>query len=134
MAEYLMRHLLQKEGLLRIEVFSRGVHAGIRQPMSPGAQEALQVLGIAGHAHRATMLSSTDITQADAIYALTQEHLDIILERHPQARGKAQRLANTDIADPLGGSPSDYEKCRIEIQNALPDIISKLKSEGSSQS
>jgi protein-tyrosine-phosphatase len=127
----LFRHLARNEGLSDVEVFSRGVFAEVDEPMTRESFEALKKVGVSGQGHSAAMLTARDVAQASEIYAMTQDHLEIILQRHPEAKPKARRLAPRDIADPYGRSLSEYEKCRIEIQNALLDIILKFKSEGS---
>lgn len=127
MAEYLFRHMAQKEGLKDIDVFSRGVYAEVGEAMTEESFEALKKVGVSGSGHAAAQLTSRDVARASEIYAMTQDHMETILERHPEAKGKVQRLTDHDIADPYGRSLSEYEKCRIEIQNALLDILHSMK-------
>jgi protein-tyrosine-phosphatase len=133
MAEALLRHMLEKEGIGTIEILSRGLSTGAGHPMTHEAIEVLKKAGIPTRPHQSKNLDVADTEKADWIYAMTNEHLSAIAQRFPAAKHKARRLADTDIADPLGGSRSDYEKCRIEIQNALLDLIRTFKSEGSSK-
>ncbi len=123
--------MLEKEGIAAVRVFSRGVQAETGFPMTREAVRALHAVGIKAHAHKAQPLTAKDAEEADYILAMTGDHLAQVLRDHPKAKSKARLLAELDVADPWGGSPSDYEKCRIDIQNALLDFITIFKSEGS---
>ncbi len=101
--------------------------------MSELAREALLQIGIQAGPHKSRELTRQDIERATLILTMTPEHLKTIVQRFPDAQHKARLLGEAPIADPIGGSPSDYEKCRIDIQNALLDLIAELKSEGSSK-
>jgi protein-tyrosine-phosphatase len=126
-AEILLRDQLKKKGVQNVEVFSRGIHAEVGEPLSGGAAQALEDAGIEPTLHHSARLSATDVKQADQIFVMTDGHLREVLAGFPEAKGKTWRLADHDIADPIGGSPSDYEKCRIEIQNALEGVLTREK-------
>jgi protein-tyrosine-phosphatase len=132
MAVALLRHMLKEDKGMTL--FSRGIYARSGQSISDGARQALLDAGVQVEPHRSQPLDKKNIEKADLVFVMTQDQLDHIVSRYPKAKHKIRRLADTDIADPIGGSPSDYEKCRIEIQNALLDVITELKSEGSSKS
>ena len=53
----------------------------------------------------------------------------IVLAGFSDAKEKVSLLAASEIADPAGGSSKDFEKCRIDIQNALLELLPKLKLE-----
>ena len=134
MAAVLLGHMLLKEGIKGIEVFSRGTNAWPGQPLTEGARQALQAVGVETGTHYSQSLARKDVEQADRIYVMTERHRQTVTADYPRAKDKTRLLAAADIADPVGSSPRDYEKCRIDIQNALVDLISSLKSEGSSKS
>ena len=129
MAAALLRHMLKKERLNGIELFSRGLSVWPNEPMSRGAQETLKAAGIHPGPHASHALEAKDVKRADLILAMTETHEQSILAEYPEAKGKTRRLASFDIADPVGGSPKDYEKCRIDIQNALLDLFIQLKKD-----
>ena len=133
MAEALLREMLQKQGDSITRVVSRGTSARPGLPMTPEAIQALQATGLQAQAHLSQRLTRRDVDDADQILAMTADHEAFILAQFPDAKKKVRLLGSSDIADPFGGSLSDYEKCRIDIQNALLDLISTFKSEGSSQ-
>src|SRR5262249_22604695 len=99
-----------------------GIHASEGEPLSDGAAKALLDAGVTPTPHHSARLAAADVKKADRIYVMTDGHMREVLRRFPEAKGKVTRLADHDIADPIGGSPSDYEKCRIEIQNALEGV------------
>ncbi len=133
MAETMLRDMLQKQGDSETRVFSRGMSAEMGLPMTREAIQVLKTAGFTAYKHRAGQLTRQDVEEADHILAMTEDHVAQILAQFPEARKKVKLLGASSIADPYGGSLSDYEKCRIEIQNALLDFITKFKPEGSSK-
>ncbi len=131
MAQAMLRHMLEKERIPNFEILSRGVNAMSGSLLSEGAREALTKAHFPVPVHSAQRLLAADVERADWIYTMTRAHLAALMTSYPKAGSKAQTLSSSDIEDPIGGSLSDYEKCRIEIQNALLDLISNFKREGS---
>jgi len=133
MAETIFRDLLEKSGLKGIRVASRGVGALDGYPASEGTLQALKAAGLDAQAHRARPLTADDAERADVILVMEESHWAAIAGSFPFAVKKTFLLkpysggADTDIADPIGGSPEDYEKCRIEIQTCLAGLLVKLK-------
>jgi protein-tyrosine-phosphatase len=124
----LLRHMLAKEGIEGIEIFSRGVSAGCGWPMTKEAVETLKAVGVEAPPHHSERLEKKDIEKADWIFVMTEAHRQTIASLYPDAKAKTRLLGSSDIADPLGGSPKDYEKCRIEIQNSLLDVLREVRS------
>lgn len=138
MAEALLRHMLAREKMNGIAVMSRGTSVWADQPMPPEALQALQSVGVRPAAHAAKQLRKTDIEMADVVLTMTENHRLSVLALAPEAKEKTYLLTaypptslgdSPDIDDPIGGSPSDYEKCRIVIQNHLLDLLTVLKSQ-----
>jgi len=127
MAEAMLKHMLAKEGIRGIEIFSRGIMVWEPQPMSENALASLKTAGIGPGPHESKALGDEDVDRADRIYVMTRQHHGIVLSNYPEAKDKVHMLAAIDIDDPVAGSPKDFEKCRIEIQNALLDILPELK-------
>ena len=129
MAEAMLKHMLAKEEIQDIEVFSRGIGVWDPQPMSEEAQAALKAIDIDPGPHESKALVEEDVDKADRIYVMTRHHGRVVLKNYPDAKDKVLLLAASEIDDPAGGSPKDFEKCRIDIQNALLDLLPELKSE-----
>jgi protein-tyrosine phosphatase len=120
--------MLKKEGLPDIDVISRGLAAWPGQPLSEGTRTALQAVGLAPEPHQSRKLTADDVRQAHWIRVMTADQERRLLSDYPQARTVLRRLGTTDIQDPLGGSPQDYEKCRMTIQDSLLDLLIEVKS------
>ena len=142
MAEAIFKHMLKKEGLSDIEVFSRGVAAAEGQPLPVEIRDTLKAIGVTADDHQPRKLQRKDLMKADLILVMEERQRQWIHQMYPASRRKTFLLKPRpdkegiqDIADPMGGSPSDYEKSRIEIQNCLKDLLSKIKTaEGSPKS
>jgi protein-tyrosine-phosphatase/phosphohistidine swiveling domain-containing protein len=125
MAEQLARTRLAREGRSDIAVASRGLRVAVEGAgMSEGALAALAERGIDGRFHSAQGLSAADVQAADVILGMTQEHVQEILRRHPQAKGKVFTVAEfagrgVDVADPYGGNLSAYRAAADAIEDAL---------------
>jgi protein-tyrosine-phosphatase len=129
MAEAMLKHMLAKEGVAGIDVFSRGIGVWDPQPMSEEAQAALKAVDIIPAPHESKTLAEEDIDRADRVYVMTHHHRRVVVKNYPEAKNKIFLLAESEIDDPVGGSPKDFEKCRIDIQNALLDLLPELKPE-----
>ena len=132
MAEALFRHMLKAEKITDIEVFSRGLGALADRPISQGAADTLRAVGVDAKKHQARQISAQDVAGADLILTMEKEHREMIRSDFPEAASKTFLLkeytgGSGDVRDPIGGSPQDYEKCRIEIQDCLLGLLSKLK-------
>lgn len=135
MAEYLLRHMLKKEGVEDVEIFSRGIGAWDGSPISGGSREALKKIGIDGSAHRAGRFTAADAKRADLILVMQEGHRAAILGDFPEAASKTFLLKNYggdegDIGDPIGLDLNDYEETRREIENALLGVLKKIKNKG----
>ena len=100
MAEYLVRDMIEKQGLSdRVTVASAGMAAAEGEPASQNALIALQNRGIDANAHRARQLSPELVKQATRIYVMTETHRDAILRVLPDA---AEKITVIGIPDPYG--------------------------------
>jgi protein-tyrosine-phosphatase len=129
MAGMMLKHMLAKQNITGIEIFSRGTTAWPGTSLSPGARETLEAIGITTIPHEAKRLEKRDLERADLVLVMTEAHQQWIESVYPEAKAKVRRLGSADIQDPLGGSPTDYEKCRIEIQNGLLELFKDINSQ-----
>jgi protein-tyrosine-phosphatase len=129
MAEAMLKPMLAKEGIQGVEVFSRGIGVWAPQPMSDEARASLKDDGIEPGPHESKALGEEDVDRADLVFVMTHHHRRVVLKNYPQAKDKVRLLSASEIDDPVGGSPKDFEKCRIDIQNALLDLLTEIKSE-----
>lgn len=138
MAEALLRHWLAREKISGIRVFSRGVAAGIGRPAAQDVRRMLQSAGVDISRHQSQPLTAADLQEADLILVMEESHLAVIQHDFPDALSKTFLLKDyagratkksREVPDPIGGSWQDYERCRIEIEGCLLDLLPKLKDE-----
>ncbi len=137
MAEGLMRAMSKGS----IEASSAGIGAGFGDPASIHAVRILRRDGIDISKHRSQPVSMPLIVHADAIFAMTQGHLNTLQLLYPEASHKMYLLRDetfgnkrADVRDPIGGNIRIYEGCKQEIQEALKHIIRTIQKKSSTMS
>lgn len=139
MAELLMRDTLAKslkcsfEQLdeLGVVVMSAGIAAA---PGCPPTSEAVQVMRehhLNLSPHEAQPLTEQLVRHSDLILAMTQSHLQSIVERWPEAASRTQLLMpdRGDVADPIGQSVGAYRHCAAQIASAVKIHAERLRDE-----
>ena len=132
MAEVLLKQQLQDPQTI---VGSAGLGAAQSQPASSHATSAVKELGLDLSAHKSRPLTSDMVRAADAIFAMTHSHLDMILMLFPSASEKtflvgefAPKGQDGEIADPFGADLQAYRETRDQIQSAIPGIARYLQT------
>ncbi|MBJ7327764.1 MAG: serine hydroxymethyltransferase [Chthoniobacterales bacterium] len=133
MAEGLLRKMAAGED---IEVISAGLGAGRGQPPSLHAIDVLRREGIDISGLRSQPVSAALLEEADFIFTMTRDHLDMLLLLFPEMASKARLLRFdeaekggwADVADPIGGGRDTYEACKEDIKRALPRIFAIVTS------
>jgi protein-tyrosine-phosphatase len=105
---------------------SAGILAKNSDYASQNAVKALRELNVDIRSHRAKQLTEQLINQSDEIYAMTEQHKNIIEKAFPQSSVKVF-LVYPSIDDPFGGDLDEYRKCRDKIKLAVEKIIKKEK-------
>ncbi|HEX4047937.1 MAG TPA: low molecular weight protein arginine phosphatase [Elusimicrobiota bacterium] len=127
-AQFLAERLAREAGL-PLQAASAGVEAELGRGMEPGARRALAARGIKGASHLARQLDEAMLAGADAAYALTRSHKDVIVARFPAHAAKvavlreAAGLPDPDVADPYAEPDEVYEACAARIEEALKILI-----------
>lgn len=124
MAEGWLRTELKKRGLdEQIQVNSCGMFA--RDGQLPTAETSLVLRNdeILIDGFRTRRCRRADIINADLILAMTDEHLDAILEMCPDAGGKIMVL---DVTDPIGTTFDFYKEIYHSIQEKILKIWEKI--------
>ena len=124
-----------------IEVESAGVFA--IEGMSPSKEtlKLLQQEGIDMTGHMAKPLNAEMIRNAQLILVMEQLHLEEILRRVPEAKGKAFLLKNfghsdpaevgdPNIPDPIGKPLEVYEVCFATIRESIERVAHSLITSG----
>lgn len=133
MAEALLRHHLEREGIKGITIQSAGISAPIGCSASPGALAALRRRQIDGSGHVARSLTEEMVRKADLILTMTQAHKWIVGDKYPHALDKMFTIKEyvendpADIRDPFGGDDEAYEACAQELEILVKGLLQKLR-------
>ncbi|MDY0235753.1 MAG: low molecular weight protein arginine phosphatase [Gudongella sp.] len=132
MAEALLRDIATKRGL-KIEVDSAGVFAPEGQSASFNAIETIDNIGI--KEHQSKMLTKELIDWAELVLVMTKSHLNMVEGMYPEAKSKTHLLLEfteykaLDVEDPFGGSIDDYERVKIQLEDAVFALLEKIDEE-----
>jgi len=139
MAEVLMRDALAKSlQCAPEELDTRGIvvmSAGIAAaPGCPPASEAVQVMkeqGLDLSRHEAQPLTEQLVRHSDLILAMTQSHMQSIVERWPEAAGRTFLMMpdRVDVADPIGQTVGAYRHCAAQLTAAVKHHAERLCGE-----
>lgn len=134
MAEALFNHLARARGE-SAEWYARsaGTWGMDNQAASGHAQTVMAQRGINLRAHRAKSVARADIVSADVIVVMTQNHFDVLLAQFPAYTYKLHLLSQLeqkifDIADPYGGTLSDYETCARQLETLITTGYDQIKT------
>lgn len=125
MAAAFMNKMLNESGMEDVTAESAGLGAFDGDHASENAILASKELGVDLTAHRARRLTPELIAEADAIYAMSPAHVNLVAELYPECHDKVDTLG--DISDPYGGSLETYRLCRDEIIRCLEPILQKIQ-------
>ena len=137
MAETFFRRLIEVEGLnpqdWRIE--SAGTWASEGLPVIEEVQKVLLQRGLDASHHRSRSVSQMMVASNHLILVMEPDHKEALQVEFPLYASKVQLLSEMigetfEIADPVGGQSSDYEKAADEIYRILQGGFSKILSLG----
>lgn len=120
MAQALAEKMIKDNGL-DFEVDSAGLFADGYSPASENAKRAVEKYGATLDGHISTPLTLKAVSEADKIYAMTADHLRLLVLSRPELAEKAELFDPSveDVPDPYGGSEEVYEKCAERICECL---------------
>ena len=109
-------------------ILSAGVSAMDGMPAASHAAEVVRSRGGSLDEHASRRASPDLVRHADHILAMTADHLDILLEKVPDAGPRARLLdaSGDDIADPVGSDLATYQKTAREIERHLEGFLDEL--------
>lgn len=104
------------------EFRSMGIFALAGAGAAPHAVAVLREQGIDISDHVSESMIPEDVARLDRVYALTAGHLDALEQSLPPGRARHCLLLDPegrDIADPIGGTLDDYQRCAAQIRHAI---------------
>ncbi|MBC21215.1 MAG: threonylcarbamoyl-AMP synthase [Planctomycetaceae bacterium] len=136
MGEVIGRNLLAKKiGCNDNEVDEHGVvitSAGIAAmaggQASPQGIEVMKKIDLDLTSHSAQPVSEQMVRHADLILTMTRGHREALLSQWPEAASRTEvlRLDGKDVADPIGESVAEYQRCAEQIRKELETRIEKI--------
>ena len=138
MAERLLQHALdaEEDPLNTFTVVSAGVSAGSGNTASKNSMDALKRLGIDLSDHSSQPLTDDMLSQAYAVFAMTEAHLfalhsyySVLPKRVHLFREFMTDTENSEIPDPFGQNIQAYNQCLDSMSEAVPSLLEYLRSE-----
>ena len=136
MAEALCKLLLARRigcGLDQLEdrgyvVLSAGMAAMTGMPAANNAVEVVRARGGSLQSHASRQVTEELIRHADHIIAMTNDHLNALLDHAPEAAPRTRLLhpEGGDVADPVGADRETYQRTAREIEQYLERLIDEL--------
>jgi protein-tyrosine phosphatase len=129
MAEVLLRAALPPDS--DWVVASAGTSADPGSEASEYSRVAILECGLNLDSHRSQLVTQELVDSSTVIVAMTQRHIEKILQRVPSARDRIYLMrsfdttapAGSDVFDPYCGTLAEYRSCRDMIQQALPGLV-----------
>jgi protein-tyrosine-phosphatase/tRNA A37 threonylcarbamoyladenosine synthetase subunit TsaC/SUA5/YrdC len=109
-------------------VLSAGLAAGIGAPAARDAVDILAEEGIDLSGHGSQPVTPRLLQQSDAVYTMTRQHRQAIVNGHPELESRVRTLAEdrSDISDPIGAGRATYQECKQEIERHIRAIVDRL--------
>jgi protein-tyrosine-phosphatase len=134
MCEQLMRRTV-RSGASSIRITSAGLNARSGREAHPWAIAAAREFGISLENHRAKLITSEMVDDADLIFAMDFQNYTQLVSRFPQSRKKIVMLGaysgadsgSSEIRDPYDEGPEGTSRCYRTlakcIDNAIQDLV-----------
>ena len=88
--------------------------------------------GVGRFDHVPQLVSRELLTWADLVFAMTDEHMEEVLDRYPEFSGKVHVLGrfvdlpHPNVEDPIGQSEAVYSACRDKLRQAIEALLERL--------
>ena len=104
-----------------VVISSAGIAAMAGGQASPQGIEVMQKVDLDLTGHSAQPVSEQMVRHADLILTMTRGHREALLSQWPEAASRTEvlRLDGKDVADPIGGSVAEYQRCAEQIRKDL---------------
>lgn len=137
MAEALCKLLLARKLSCRVDelehrgyvVISAGISAMNGMPAAANAIDVIRSRGGSLQGHASRQLTDEIVRHADHIVAMTNDHLEALLDHAPECEPRARLLhpQGLDVADPVGSDRETYQRTADEIEGYLGRLLADLR-------
>ena len=124
MAQGLFKKMLNDNNIKDVEVISAGLYANDGSFATHEAKKAAKNLGADLSYHIAHNLTRADIRTSDLIVCMNTTHYEALKPIIPEER---LYLLGGGISDPYGQGQDVYDACANEINEALKELLKKIK-------
>ena len=126
MAEFIMKDLLKKAGISRVQVDSVAVsREEIGNPIYPPAQRELTKHGVFFDRHFARQITRQDVDSSDLIYYMDGRNSSYLDRLFPGCK-KFQPLLSRDVADPW--YTGDFTATWNDLQEGCRRILEEIQN------
>lgn len=132
MAEVIAQDAFQKAGIPAV-ITSAGTKGEIENPATENAIIAMQKRGLDLTNHQPQQVTVEMVNEADLVLIMAQKNKDYVLAMPGVDSAKIFLLheyadgTSKNVADPYGESLEVYEATAVEIEDAIQNVILKLK-------
>lgn len=128
MAEALFNKICEDNNIEHFSI-SRGLSVFFPQPVNPKSLESLKKQGVSDFKHTALGITEDDVAKCDVILTMTSSHKLALKNSFSKYKSKIFTInekaygKESDIDDPFGKSQEVYDKCLLEIKEAILKIL-----------
>lgn len=108
---------------------SAGVAVYAPGPASPLSVQTMDSYGVDITNHISRQLTAEIISEADAVYCMTDSVLAAVKAMFPDYSGLVALLDEDGIADPYGGTANDYDLAAMQIISAVKKLLLDMKEQ-----
>ena len=111
-----------------VMITSAGIAAMAGGQASPQGIEVMKKINLDLTSHSSQPVSEQMVRHADLILTMTRGHREALLSQWPEAASRTEvlRLDGKDVADPIGESVSEYQRCAEQIRKELETRIKEI--------
>jgi protein-tyrosine-phosphatase len=109
-------------------IASGGLSAYPGGPASVEAQRVIAARGLSLSEHQSRAVTKHALQLADLVLVMTKSHRQALLDSLPEIKSKVHLLSgdSTDVADPFGGTESQYAACADQMDTFLDRWVQQL--------
>jgi len=142
MAEAMLRDSAKSTGFTGLQISSAGLHAVPGKAAHPWAVAAAEELGLSLDRHRAQLITTEVVENADAIFTMDFQNKAEMITRFPTAKNKILMLSSyaegqeryREIIDPYFGDLDATRRCFKVIRACVFNLTSALSAHDQKQS
>lgn len=127
MAEGMLRRIAEGYSIPDIEVCSRGLRPCHGEPATAYAIEVMQEIGVDISGHKALQVLPEELLDADCIYAMTEQHKNVLIDALPELAG---RITVMEIPDPFRLGLEQYRQCREALLRFFTEELTGEPTDG----